>query len=90
MRINELEFTPHPSGLGGSKASHTFDNGFGVSVITGKAWYTSEGHPYEIAIINKDGDIDYTTHITDDVLGYLTEEEANSVLLLVENLEPSE
>ncbi len=87
MNINELNFEPHPAGLGGTRATHMFPNGFGVSVITGKMFYTSESHPYEIAVTDKDG-ITYDTPITSDVLGHLTEEDANKILAGVEALEP--
>lgn len=85
MTIKELEFEPHPAGMGGTQATIEFDNGYGASVITGKMFFTDSKHPYEIAVLNGES-IDYTTPITDDVLGYLNEEEANEILAKIEAL----
>jgi len=41
---------------------------------------------WELAVIGKDGSLCYDTPITDDVLGYLTEEEVNNTLVLIEQL----
>ncbi len=89
MNIDELDFETHPSGLGGTRATAKFSNGFGASVITGNAWYTSEGSPYEIAVLDANGKLTYGTPITDDVLGHLSEAEANKVLSDIEALSPS-
>ncbi len=85
MKLSDLNFKPHPMGMGGSQAEHEFPNGYGVSVITGSMFYTSDDAPYEIAII-KYGDICYDTPITDDVLGYQTEADVDDVLRQVEEL----
>lgn len=85
MKINELNFKPHMIGGNATEAKHIFINGFGVSVITGDMFYTNEACPYEIAVINKHG-LTYDTPITNDVIGYLTEDEANTVLFEVEEL----
>lgn len=47
----------------------TFENGYGLSVITGDFSY-SDGITFEIAVINPSGRLDYTTPITDDVIPY--------------------
>lgn len=53
-----------------------FDNNRGVSVVRHSLSYGSKEGLYELAILKKCGGdikwiIDYTTDITDDVLGYL-------------------
>jgi hypothetical protein len=57
-----------------------FENGYTASVLKGRpgAFYT-DGGTYEIAVI-RDGDLDYSTPVTNDVLGYLSEEEASKAL----------
>ena len=87
MKITDLEFKPHPVGLGGTQAKPSFANGYGASVITGEYFYTTITEPYEIAVIGPNGKLDYTTPVTDDVCGYLTEDAANAVLAQIEALE---
>lgn len=52
---------------------YTFTNGLGASVVCHKHSY---GYPYlwELAVL-KDGEVCYTTPITNDVIGHLTEDE---------------
>ena len=90
MKFNELKFTSHPSGIPGTQATVFFPNGYGASVITGKSFYTSPATPYELAVLRGDRDkfdIAYDTHITNDVLGYLTESDVEVVLNQIEALE---
>ena len=42
---------------------------------------------YELAVFGKDGGITYDTPITDDVLGYLSEEEIEKTLTDIKNLD---
>ena len=51
-----------------------FVNGYGISVITGKL-IGDEERPFEAAVLKgteDDFDICYDTHLTSDVLGYLS------------------
>lgn len=83
--FKDLEFKNHPSKyMGGQHATLKFDNGFGVSVLCGNSFYSNGIDTYELAIINKDGRIDYHTGITDDVMGYLTEQEVSDVMRKVQ------
>jgi len=86
VQIADLEFGSRPGGMGGTQATKTFANGFGASVITGGMFYSSPGHPYEIAVLGKDGSITYGTPVTDDVVGRLNEEEANEILKQIQDL----
>jgi hypothetical protein len=74
-----------------------FDNGYGLSIISG--WDGSPGFfrgpyagadTYEAAVIKQaeDGEYDlcYDTHLTDDVLKYLTEDELIHVIDEVQQL----
>lgn len=80
VKISDLGFEPHIyASFGGDAVKHTFPNGYTASVITGGRSYSSDESPYEIAVMY-DGYLCYDTPITNDVLGYLTEEAANEVL----------
>ena len=79
MNIEDLDFEPHPAGMGGVRAVVNFPNGFSASVVSGEFFYSTEDKPYELAVL-RDGDITYDTPITDDVLGYLTADEVEAVL----------
>jgi hypothetical protein len=76
--ISMLDWKPHSAGLGGEQAVIKFQNGYSASCIRGGRFYTTNG-TYEIAILHG-GQIDYTTPLTGDVLGYLSDDEANKVL----------
>jgi hypothetical protein len=93
--FNDIVFKPHPVG-DGLHGLIFFDNGYGVSVVrysnpltNGYGSYTSNDSEWEVAVIygtEKDWEISYNTHITDDVLGHLTEGEVNWVMIQVQEL----
>lgn len=88
MKIfDDLVFKSHPNKNCGfnTQAEINFDNGFGVSVITGDSAYSSEGAPYEVAVLY-DGEITYSTPITNNVLGYQTAEEVTDIMKQVQEL----
>ena len=83
MNISELEFEAKE--YGGGQARINFPNGYGASVITGKGAYTSEGHPYELAVLHN-GSLCYESPITSDVLGHLTTEDVERHLDEIKSL----
>jgi hypothetical protein len=88
MKFSDLQFQPHPVG-NGVQAKHFFDNGYGVSVVKFKGSYGYETGLYESAVLKKteeDWHICYDSVITDDVLGYQTEEEVEVLLQQIKNL----
>lgn len=59
-----------------------FDNGYGVSIVSGYGSYGGESGLFELAVLvgNEDKwDLTYDTPITNDVIGWLTEDEANEI-----------
>lgn len=70
---------------GGTQWKFEFDNGYGVSVITGSFAYCNEFQPYELAVLKHD-ELCYDTPITDDVIGYLTSNEVYDLLDRIEQL----
>lgn len=82
--FKDLVFENHPV-AGGKMARMQFDNGYGISVISGKMFYTSDSAPYECAVLFND-DITYNTSITDDVIGHQTEEGITEVMAKIQSL----
>ena len=83
--FKDLEFKPHPTGIGGERAVIKFNNGYGASVLFGSHWYSNGIDTYEVAVLD-DGDITYATPITDDVLGYISKSEVDAVLIQIQEL----
>jgi hypothetical protein len=84
--FEELKFQSHPMGMG-KQCIVQFPNGYGASVVQGEHTYGGKDGLYEIAVFGKDGEISYSTPITDDVLGYLSEEEVEKTLTDIKNLD---
>lgn len=75
---------------GGVQKIFKFDNLYGASVIKHKYSYGGDLGLWELAVIKHQEDdewhIVYDTKITDDVIGYLTEEEVCFYLEQIKNL----
>lgn len=72
-----------------SQAVLFFKNGYGVSVLFGKAFYSNGVNNYELAVLKgeeKNNSICYDTNITNDVLGYLSQQEVTKVMKKVQQL----
>jgi len=63
-----------------------FENGYGASVVRGPYTYGGSEGLYELAVLSKDGFIDYTTPITDDVEGHLNEADVERLLDSIKKL----
>jgi hypothetical protein len=85
----DLVFEEHPHWAHGFRtiAKMDFDNGYGVTVITGvgNSAYTTDDKPYELAVWNN-GRITYETPITDDFVGYLTAEDVTAYMAKIQQL----
>jgi hypothetical protein len=84
--FNLLDFKSHPMGMG-KQCIVQFPNGYGASIVQGPHTYGGSKGLYELAVFGKDGGITYDTPITDDVLGYLTEEDVEKTLTDIKNLQ---
>ena len=82
--FNDLDFQSMQFGIG-VIARINFDNGYGASVVKSTFSYGGNQDLYELAVI-KDDAICYDTPITDDVLGYLTEDDVTKYLRQIQNL----
>lgn len=63
----------------GSHHTYKFPNGYGASVIRiHDAW--------ELAVLNASGNLDYSTPVTSDVIGWQTDEEIDALLKQISEL----
>ncbi len=84
-QFKDLKFKKHPH-LNGVISRITFDNGYGASVVKHEFSYGSDKGLYELAVLDKNGDLTYDTPITDDVIGYLREEDVTDVMEKIQKL----
>ena len=89
MTFEDLKFTDAEIN-NGIQAIVKFENNYGASVVKHEYSYGNKQGLYELAIIkydeNGDWDLCYDTPITDDVLGYLTEDNVTDYLTQIEQL----
>lgn len=79
----------HPNDPTGAQAKMFFDNGYGVSVVRHAFSYGHESNLFEMAVLrgNEDGwNLTYTTPVTRDVLGNLTEDDVTLHMKEVQEL----
>ena len=81
----DLSFKPHRRHPDGVHAECTFANGYGASVICTPYSYGGDIGLYELAVL-RDGHLDYSTPITDNVLGWLTKGAVTRALRAIEAL----
>jgi hypothetical protein len=73
---------------GGEQRRYRFDNGYEASVVRGPYTYGGPSGMYELAVM-LNGHLNYETPITDDVLGYLSEDDVQRTLAEIEALPPA-
>lgn len=78
--FKDLEFNPHPNHLGGVQARIQFENGYGASVVCTPYTYGGDKGLYELAVLDSEGHLTYATPITNDVEGYLSEDDVTNLL----------
>jgi hypothetical protein len=83
--FQELKFQDHTL-VGRKQCIVQFPNGYGASIVQGEYTYGGKDGLYELAVFGKDGHITYDTPITDDVLGYLTEQDVEDTLNKIKDL----
>ena len=75
----------------GTQVVHKFENGYGASVVCHEFSYGDQGLK-ELAVLTFPDDDEryelcYSTEITEDVLGYLSDEDVADLLVKIEALE---
>lgn len=70
---------------GHKQAMLNFDNGYGVSVLFGKSFYSNGVDTFELAVL-KDGKLCFDTHITNEVVGYINSDKVTELMKLIQKL----
>ena len=84
--FKDIEFKTNPMGEEFGVTSRTkFENGYEASVVKSEYSYGGRDGLYELAIF-KDDEICYDTPITDDVIGYLTEDGVTETFVKIQEL----
>ncbi len=83
LNFEQINDTPF---MVGKKARMSFDNGYGVSVVSHTYSYGGKKGLYEVAVLGSDGDLTYETPVTNDVIGYLSEKGVSDVMKKVQEL----
>ena len=87
-QFKDIVFKPNPMGAEYGIVSRTkFDNGYEVSVVKSQYSYGGDKGLYELAVLGKDGHITYDTPITNDVIGYLREQDVTDVMEKIQQLQ---
>lgn len=82
--LNEKLSGPRNAGI---QYWFSFPNGYAGSVVKGPFTYGGDQDLWELAVMNDSTrDLCYDTPITDDVLGYLTDEEVDDYLTKIKEL----
>lgn len=85
--FQDLKFKPQ-SFLKGLQAILFFPNGYGISVVRNELSLTTVD-TWEIAILKGNEsyyDLCYSTSITDDVIGYCSEEKVSNIMKQIQDL----
>jgi hypothetical protein len=83
--FEDINFEKHEE-LGGVVGRIIFENGFGASVVSHIMSYGGKLGLYELAVLDKEGELTYDTPITNDVVGHLTPEEVTNYLIKIQEL----
>ena len=84
--FKDIVFKTNPMGEEFGITSRTkFKNGYEASVVKSEYSYGGRNGLYELAIF-KDDEICYTTPITNDVMGYLTEDNVTETFIKIQEL----
>lgn len=70
----------------GKKSRMVFDNGYGVSVVSHSYSYGGKDGLFEVAVLDKDGELTYDTPVTNNVIGYLNPKDVTEIMEQVQSL----
>jgi hypothetical protein len=84
-QFKDIEFKKHRE-LNGVVGRIFFDNGYGASVVKHEYSYGGKDGLYELAVLDKNGELCYDTPITEDVIGYLRDIDVTDVMEKIQKL----
>jgi hypothetical protein len=90
IKFKDLNFGPHPlSRIGDGRvrvqAVHKFENGYRVSVVGGDFLYGDGVDTFEVAIFDPNGDFHRLDGWYDDVYGWASKQEVETILYQLQN-----
>jgi hypothetical protein len=85
INFKDLKFEAWPD-MGGVFCRIQFENGYGASIVRHQYSYGGKDGLYEMAVIDSEGKITYDTPITNDVIGYLSEDDVARYVNEIKNL----
>ena len=83
--FSQLQFENYV--LGGVISRFVFPNGFGCSVVQHPYSYGNKMELYELAVLDFKGNLCYSTSITNEVIGYLNENDISVLMNRISNLD---
>ena len=87
MKLDNNIYLVNKSKLeGGIQYEYSFPNGYGASVIKTTYSYGGDAGLWELAVLYQ-GEICYTSGITEDVIGHLTSKDVKSLLERIYDIE---
>jgi hypothetical protein len=83
LEFDKISDEPYMSGV---RSRMMFENGYGVSVVSHTFSYGGKDGLFEVAVLDKEGNLTYETPVTSDVIGYLNPDEVTGVMEQVQSL----
>lgn len=83
LEFKQINDAPYMVGV---KSRMSFENGYGVSVVSHTYSYGGKDGLFEVAVLGKDGDLTYDTPVTNNVIGYLDPEGVTDIMKQVQEL----
>ena len=83
LEFKKIENNPYKTGI---TSKMFFENGYGVSVVSHTYSYGGKNGLFEVAVLDKDGNLTYDTPVTNDVIGYLEPEDVSKIMEQVQGL----
>jgi len=80
--FKDLKFKKHENNFGGIQSTHTFGNGYTLSVIGGDGFYGDGENTFEVGVLTENGFTRkfFNDDVDDDVRGWLSKNEVTKLI----------